>query len=238
MICPKKREFNYDTAIRYKPIVEKIENSKWRKYPVLEIGSGGSGISDFYSGQVIGVDTNFSKTGTKKNQNIRYVKGSILKLPFQKNSFYHVVCMDVLEHIPENNRKNAIKEMLRVIKKGGKIYLGFPTGGRSLKVENLINHLFKKTYGKDHLWLLEHKKNGLPKLEDIKIIIFSLGIKENKIDVLNNANLLSWFLVHLLITVYPGKFFSRALKLLYKQLFILLRINLPPYYRVILTINK
>ncbi len=238
MIYPARQQFNFDTAIRYGPIVEEIERSRRKESPVLEIGSGGSGISDYFSGQVIGIDTDFSKTGTKKNQNIKYIKASVFKLPFKTNSFYQVVCLDTLEHIQVNRRREAIKEMLRITKKGGKIFLGFPFGEKSIRMEGRINNLFKKVYGKDHLWLLEHKKNGLPKIEDVKQYLLDCGIKENQFEISYNANLLCWFLLHWFFTVNPGKFLSRVLRLAYKQLFFLLRINLPPYYRAIFTIKK
>lgn len=238
MIYPARKYFNFDTAIRYSPIVDKIEKSRWKKFPVLEIGSGGSGISDYFGGQVVGVDTDFSRTGTKKNQNIQYVKASALKLPFKNDSFYQVVCLDTLEHIKEDKRSEMIWEMLRITKKGGQIFLGFPYGEKSMKAERWINYFFKNVHNKDHQWLLEHKKNGLPKLEDIKQILLDYGVRENKYDILYNANLLCWFLIHWFFTVNPDKFISRVLKLAYKQLFLLLRINFPPYYRVIFIINK
>lgn len=238
MIYPSRQQFNFDTALRYCPIAQEIERSRWRGFPVLEIGSGGSGVSDYFNGQIIGVDTDFSRTGTKKNQNIKYIKASLFKLPIKTNSFYQVICMDTLEHIQANRRKEAIKEMLRVTKKGGKIILGFPFGEKSVMVEGWINDLFKKAHGENHLWLWEHKKNGLPKIDEVKQHLKDCGIEEGQFRTAYNVNLVCWFLLHWFFTVNPEMFLSRVLKLVYKQFFFLLRINIPPYYRVIFIINK
>ena len=107
-----------------------------------------------------------------------------------------------------------------------------------MKVEKWINYFFKKAHGKDHLWLSEHEKNGLPKIEDIRQILKDYGIKKSRFEISYNTNLLCWFLIHWFFTVHPETFLSRLLKFTYKQLFFILRINLPPYYRVIFSINK
>lgn len=238
MIFPPRSKFNFDTALRYVPIVEMIEKSKWKKYPVVEVGSGVNGISDFYKGFVIGIDSDFSKTKTEKNTNIKHVRGSILKLPFQDEEFSRVVCLDTLEHIPKELRAKAVGELLRITKRGGQIYLGFPCGELTSKVENLINASFKSIHGTNHPWLLEHKKYGLPKKEELITMLKNYGIKEDKIKILNNTNLFIWFMIHLLFTVYYKSLFSKILKLAYKPLFNLSKVTIPPFYRVILIIYK
>lgn len=271
MIFPPRSKFNFDTALRYVPIVEMIEKSKWKKYPVLEVGSGVNGISDFYKGFVIGIDSDFSKTKTEKNANIKHVRGSILKLPFQNEEFSQIVCLDTLEHISKQVRAEAVGELLRVTKRGGQIYLGFPCGELASKVENLINALFKSAHGTNHPWLLQHKKYGLPKKEELIAMLENYGIKENKmnypaaeltgypsesssvnhsspqqaarysgsrIKILNNTNLFIWFVIHLTFTVYNKSLFSNIVKFAYKLLFNLCKVKIPPFYRVILVIDK
>ena len=58
------------------------------------------------------------------NQSPKYLKDNVKslyydgkKLPFKNDSFEVVVCVDVLEHIPQQDRLNFIKEMLRVARK-------------------------------------------------------------------------------------------------------------------------
>jgi 2-polyprenyl-3-methyl-5-hydroxy-6-metoxy-1,4-benzoquinol methylase len=49
---------------------------------------------------------------------------SLLNLPFDDNAFDVLVCAEVLEHIPEHEK--AIRELIRVVKPGGKIAVSVP----------------------------------------------------------------------------------------------------------------
>ncbi|MDP3973673.1 MAG: class I SAM-dependent methyltransferase [Candidatus Daviesbacteria bacterium] len=218
--------------------MERIEKSKWKNKPILEIGSGASGISDYYQGEVIGVDSDFAKTGTKKNTNIKYVEGLSDNLPFNNETFYLVVCLDTLEHLEKKLRIKTIRELIRVTKKGGIIYLGFPTGNLSEKYEIKLNNAFKRINHKNHLWLIEHRKYGLPNYRRILSAIKNLGIPKEKIEILENVNIFIWFIMHMLFTVYPESFFSRILKYAYLPIFFIAKIHLPPFYRIIFVINK
>jgi len=48
----------------------------------------------------------------------------ITKLSFENNSFDKIICMEILEHIP--NHGNALSELFRVLKPNGVLYLTFP----------------------------------------------------------------------------------------------------------------
>nr|WP_321266965.1 class I SAM-dependent methyltransferase [uncultured Sulfurimonas sp.] len=53
------------------------------------------------------------------------IKDEEFKLPFEDNFFDYIVSFQVFEHI--SNLEEVIKELYRVIKVGGKIYLEFPS---------------------------------------------------------------------------------------------------------------
>lgn len=53
------------------------------------------------------------------------IQGDITKLPFKESSFDKVICSEVLEHIPDD--KAAIRELVRVLKEGGRIGISVPT---------------------------------------------------------------------------------------------------------------
>lgn len=237
MIFPKRQIFNFDTALRYIPVVKMIEQAKFKDKSLLEVGSGMNGISDYYEGEVVGMDSDFFKTGGVKNQNIRHIKGIITNLPITNQSFNIVLCLDTLEHVPAASREKAVLELLRVTKKGGVLFIGYPTGNLASRFEYLLNLFFLFVHKKDHIWLLEHKRFGLPSRQEIISVIRRVGFKK-KIKILGNANLLCWFIMHLLFTAFPSSIPSRFLKIFYKLVYYLLAFNLPPFYRVILVVKK
>ena len=73
--------------------------------------------------------------------NFSFKKGSILELPFEDNSIELMSCLHVIEHIGlgrygdeidcEGHLKSA-KELMRVLKPGGKLLLGTPVGKEKL----------------------------------------------------------------------------------------------------------
>lgn len=228
---------NIDAAVRYAPVVKKIQSIPVQG-SILEVGSGTNGISDFYQGQVIGLDNNFEKTKTVKNSNITHQRGSVSKLPFKSNRFPLTICLDTFEHLPQSKRPLALKELIRVTQKKGLVILGFPTGGLSQKAEKLINDLFRKNHQFDHPWLKEHFEYGLPEQNEIERIIKEQRIKVRKVSKFYNSNLILWLIMHYLFTVNAGKKMSKAASYLEKYLFQLFKVNLPPSYRVIYLISK
>lgn len=58
------------------------------------------------------------------NVGANFTKGSAYALPFEDNFFDLIVCSEVLEHLHEYN--NAVKEIHRVLKPGGKFYASVP----------------------------------------------------------------------------------------------------------------
>jgi ubiquinone/menaquinone biosynthesis C-methylase UbiE len=108
-----------------------LEKSELKKGKILDIGCG-SGLlvkefayrsKKFY---VMGIDTSLhalrlAKKNCQKLKNSFFKKTSVYHLPFSNYTFDLVTCKDTLHHF--NDLKSAIKEMYRVTKKGGMIYL-------------------------------------------------------------------------------------------------------------------
>lgn len=219
---------NIDAKLRYYPVVDFLKRKNGEGKTILEVGSGTKGLAEFYSGKVVGVDSDFSKTEGERLKNITLQKGNITKLPFKDNLFKYVICLDTFEHLSKNIHQKAIGELLRVTKDGGVIIIGFPSGALSAIFEKVINNLFKFVHENNHPWLIEHIENGLPEVKKIK---FELCNVKN-VKVYGNCNILIWFLMHLLFTVFK---LNRGQSLFYKVAKVL---NLPPYYRKIIVVKK
>ena len=95
---------------------------------------------------VVGVDySNDGISTAKKNykyKNISFKKGNVLKLKFKKNTFDIVFCNGVLHHT--SDFKKGIKELYRICKPGGYIYLYlYGTGGLYWNARRKMNKLIK-----------------------------------------------------------------------------------------------
>lgn len=79
------------------------------------------------------VDNSFDLKDLKKKKGIfkhaviqpgsKFVRADMTKLPFKDGSVDYIECLDAIEHIPFRDVELAIKEMHRVLKKGGVAYI-------------------------------------------------------------------------------------------------------------------
>lgn len=60
-----------------------------------------------------------------KRYKVNYQNGDLTNLPFQDEYFDVVSCVSVLEHLLPEDRIKGIKEMARVVKKGGKLIITY-----------------------------------------------------------------------------------------------------------------
>ncbi len=151
-----KRFSNKENINAKKFILERFKNFKsfnknfFKNKKIIDVGCGGGRYSNalrlLKAKQVIGVD--FSDDGiftAKKNynfKNISFKKQNVLKLKFKKNSFDIVFCNGVLHHT--NDFKRGIKELHRICKPGGHIYLYlYGTGGLYWSARKQMNKFMK-----------------------------------------------------------------------------------------------
>jgi len=57
---------------------------------------------------------------------VELVKGSVVKMPFLEGSFDAVVFQNVLEHTTRSDQPQALREMMRVLRKGGVLFIQTP----------------------------------------------------------------------------------------------------------------
>ena len=105
----------------------------------------------------------------------KFVQGNALDMPFKDEEFDFTVSCDVLEHIPQADRKQFINEMLRVSRNGFILCAPFSSPS-NVELESELNDYYHHLTNSQHRWLREHIDNGLPSekaleahLKDLKI---------------------------------------------------------------------
>lgn len=92
---------------------------------VLDIGCG-NGRNMFYRKdiKVTGLELSKSLCELVKNKGGRIINGNMVSLPFKDNSFDYILCIAAYHHLENKiDRKNSIKEIYRVLKPNGKVFI-------------------------------------------------------------------------------------------------------------------
>ncbi len=122
-----------------------------------------------------------------------YVQGNATQMPFDEGEFDLVISSDMIEHLPEAEREQVFREMLRVSKRH--VILAAPFSSiYNHNAEQLVNDQFKENTGQDHPFLIEHLQNGLPELEQMEVILAEQGLSYLK---LGEGNIDNWLLQQL-----------------------------------------
>lgn len=86
------------------------------------------------SGEVYGIDVHGCRKIVEEMARKEGFQGRVFlrdapvgRLPFKKNFFDAVLCISILEHVPDT--ENATDEIFRVLKKGGRLIVGLPIEG-------------------------------------------------------------------------------------------------------------
>lgn len=137
----RMREF-YETSETYKELLAAHDEVYLRHYvelviryapsdtKILDLGCG-NGISARLLNQagfdVVGTDISplfLEEARNWENPKLRYQVCDVLELPFDNDSFDVICSNELIEHLPD--AETALKEMGRVVGKGGKIVLSGP----------------------------------------------------------------------------------------------------------------
>lgn len=120
--------------LRYKYIREHLRTEK-----VLDIACG-SGYGSYYLSlnsdlEVIGADVSSDSIAkAKKNyqkDNLKFQVANALSLPFKDHSFDAVVSLETIEHFNVSDQKLYLRELKRVLKPKGKLWLSTPNSEAS-----------------------------------------------------------------------------------------------------------
>ena len=95
----------------------------------LDAGCGSSRILVGLA-HAVGLDISPAKLRFMRRFGKPLVRGSVTALPFRGSSFDVVLCSQVIEHLPQPDSDLAIRELVRVLREGGRLILGTPDYGR------------------------------------------------------------------------------------------------------------
>ena len=137
----RMREF-YETSETYKSLLDAHDETYLRHYvelvihyapprsKILDLGCG-NGISARLLNQadfdVVGTDISplFLKEARNwENSRLRYQVCDVLELPFESDTFDVICSNELVEHLPDV--ETALREMIRVVRKGGRIVISGP----------------------------------------------------------------------------------------------------------------
>lgn len=118
---------------------------------VLDMGCGSGrftfGLAKIGAKEVIGIDKDI--TTAEKNQekaklpNLKFIKGDVLKLPFEDETFDFVWCKGILHH--RGNIDKGLDELSRVLKQGGLALLFlYGKGGFYWQARDEMRKVFQK----------------------------------------------------------------------------------------------
>jgi len=159
--------------------------SKIKKSKILDVGCGDGEYTSLFccnNNKVFGLD--IKERVIPEFKKFQFVKGNAENLPFPDESFDLIISFDVLEHISDDQK--AIKEMYRVLKRRGKVFLETPNRERlSWWLLFLIGkkRIYPLKLGENCIHLREYTRVEIEEkfkeanFKRVKIIPFWLGLR-------------------------------------------------------------
>lgn len=81
---------------------------------------------------------------------------------------YFVLSLEMLEHLPHDERSMALQEMARALAPGGRMVVTFPADATAERLDRWLNRSFQAVTGAEHPWVREHLAAGLPNSEEVR----------------------------------------------------------------------
>lgn len=155
--------FKYGWDTRCRNIDVRRALARFGDATILDAGCGENGLSAFMPrADITGVDI---LPAEDVDPLLKYTHGNILDLPFDDRSFDVAVSVDVLEHLPDDARPTAVKELVRVAKKA--VVIAFPSGNAARSVDEEFGRQLTLAGQPLPEWLAEHLANSYPETADI-----------------------------------------------------------------------
>lgn len=117
-----------------------FERNVFKNKKVLDVGSGNSRLPERLAKKgamvtMMDMENPLEETAKKKARNLKFVLGDMTRMTFKDRSFDMVICISALEHVDMKpvgffteaeyfrRAESALKEMMRVLKPGGRLYV-------------------------------------------------------------------------------------------------------------------
>ncbi len=162
------------------PAEHTIEFLKKTSGKVLDLGSGsGRHLVKIKSGKMYLVD--FSKEMLKLAEekakrekiNAEFKQANLWEIPYENEFFDYAICISALHCIEEENREKVVRELYRVLKKGGKAEIGvWNIKSKRFKNSQKEKYIGWTDKGKRYYYLYDEKEiHDLFKKFGFKIIL-------------------------------------------------------------------
>jgi len=116
----------------------------------------------------------------KNNKEVKIISGEGINLPFENDSFDLILCLGTFANLG-SERLGVLNEMIRVLKKGGLMFIGSYS-------ENALEERLK-LYKREKVVIKEMKKNGTILFEGAVDAISEQFSKEELISIFNKVKL-------------------------------------------------
>jgi SAM-dependent methyltransferase len=234
---------NLDTALRYDAVLRLLAE-RWRPgMTLLEVGSGSGGVTEFLAHPVTGVDPAFERTAERRTPWLERLPGRATALPVRDGSFDAVLCLEMLEHLPEAEREPALAEMVRALRPGGRLIASFPADATAAALDRWLDDAYRARHGAPHPWVAEHLREGVPRTEAVRAALERAGGRGARVQVRKHQPARAFRALHRIYTVNGGRAVTGRFALgsppaVRAAFAVLRRMRRGPCYRTILVLDK
>ncbi|MDD2672729.1 MAG: class I SAM-dependent methyltransferase [Syntrophales bacterium] len=163
----------YHLALKNNPIQRfwhskkfELVSTKINRAPAVDVGSGPGAFFNIhgdFEGLKINLDYSFGQLSysRKINPGVFHINASATDLPFPSESLFTVLLIETIEHFDEEGFNKILKEILRVLKKGGKAVISTPNYKSIWPfLELIVSAVGPVNYMKQHITHFDIRKLG------------------------------------------------------------------------------
>lgn len=181
--------------IRYQRVLSHNPGLLDQQQSLLEVGGDPRGIAELARRSAVATHTQWPSAPSPW---VQPVTASPFSLPFDSNTFDHVVSVDTLHHIAPSHRAQAISELVRVARR--KVILSVPCGSLAVDGDLQLAGTFKRMGLQTPAWLQDHAVRSLPSVGDILGMLSGTG---HRVEIHTNEALLQHYGGLFLDLFYP-----------------------------------